>query len=82
MAGMLMLVGCVGMSTSSPSRPPNINLSGYPPAFREGYLDGCETARALIGVRKDERRFKSDPQYAQGWRDGHDICKRTWFTGK
>lgn len=71
-----MLAACAGVGTPSPRRAPNVNLSGYSPAFREGYLDGCETARALIGVRKDERRFKSDPQYAQGWRDGHDICGR------
>lgn len=72
----LMLAACAGVGTPSPQRAPNVNLSGYPPAFREGYLDGCETGRALIGIRKDERRFTSDALYAQGWRDGFDICKK------
>ena len=71
----LMLAACAGVGTPSPRRAPNVNLSGYPPAFRDGYLDGCETGRALIGTRKDERRFRSDLQYAQDWRAGHDICK-------
>ncbi|MBI2311833.1 MAG: hypothetical protein HYU77_04930 [Betaproteobacteria bacterium] len=73
---LAFLAGCAGMGGTSQPRAPNVNLSGYPPAFREGYLDGCETGRALIGIRKDERRFRDDAQYAQGWRDGYDICRR------
>ncbi|WP_333840821.1 hypothetical protein [Pelomicrobium sp.] len=64
-----------GCAATPPSRP-NVNLSGYPPAFQEGYADGCHSARVLIGVRKDEARFKKDNLYAQGWRDGYDICSK------
>ena len=72
------LGGCAGTATKTvtpqPAKP-NVNLAGFPPAFKEGYSDGCASARALVGNKKDETRFKSDPQYAQGWRDGHDVCK-------
>lgn len=53
-----------------------VNLGGYPPAFRAGYLDGCESANRLAGRTRDEGRFKSDPMYATGWRDGFDICRK------
>ncbi len=68
----LLATGC---AATQPNRP-NVNLSGYPPAFQQGYADGCHSARSLIGVRKDEARFKSDNLYAQGWRDGYDICSK------
>ena len=60
---------------ATPARP-GVNLSGFPPEFREGYADGCNSARAVVGAKEDAARMKSDPQYAQGWRDGHDMCKR------
>ena len=61
-----------GGSTSSSSS--TVNLSGYPQEFKQGYSDGCASVQ---GPRaRDENRFKSDPQYAQGWRDGYDICRR------
>lgn len=59
---------------ATPAKP-GINLSGFPPEFREGYSDGCNSARAVAGTKKDEARMKSDPQYAQGWRDGNDMCR-------
>jgi hypothetical protein len=52
---------------------PGINLTGYSPAFRAGYADGCSSVDA---PRRDDARFKAEPDYAQGWRDGNDICKR------
>lgn len=84
-----LMAGCAGQpisgpefdpSTSAPAprtptpSAPGINLSGYPPGFRAGYADGCISVE---GARKrDEARFKNDTDYAQGWRDGTDICKR------
>jgi len=59
--------------TVTPARP-NVNLSGYPPEFRQGYADGCNSVSARM-VR-DEMRMKGDIQYAAGWRDGNDICKK------
>lgn len=72
---LLLAIGLLGAcGTQSTKQPANVNLSGFPPAFREGYSDGCASAR---GPRtRSEARFKSDQQYASGWRDGLDICKR------
>ena len=87
-AGAALIAGCAGQQTG-PTQPaetpptpkpptaaePGINLSGYSPAFRAGYADGCNSVDA--GARKrDEARFKAETDYAQGWRDGNDICKR------
>ena len=53
---------------------PTYNLAGYPPAVREGYIDGCETAKNTKYGRKDAGRFASDAQYQMGWNDGYGIC--------
>jgi hypothetical protein len=54
---------------------PKYNLAGYPPAFRDGYIDGCETAKESGFARKDATRFAADAQYQSGWKDGNSICK-------
>jgi hypothetical protein len=53
---------------------PTYNLAGYPPAVRDGYIDGCESAKKSEWGRKDAKRFASDPQYSMGWNDGFGIC--------
>ena len=55
---------------------PTYNLAGYPPAVREGYIDGCESAKGSDYARKDAKRIAADPQYAMGWNDGNTICAR------
>lgn len=55
---------------------PTYNLGGYPPAVREGYIDGCESAKGTQYARKDARRFAADAQYSMGWNDGFSICGR------
>lgn len=84
-AGMAALIaGCAnapsttfegGPAPPKPAAAPAVNLTGYSPAFRAGYTDGCASAGTAARTR-DEPRFKSDADYAQGWRDGNDICKR------
>ena len=54
---------------------PTYNLTGYPPAVREGYIDGCESAKKTQYARKDAKRMDADPQYSMGWNDGFSICK-------
>ena len=72
-----LLLAVLGASACAPRPPaPNVNLGGYPPAFREGYLDGCKSARSTLSTLRDEARFKADSMYASGWSDGHDICTR------
>jgi hypothetical protein len=55
---------------------PTYNLAGYPPAVRDGYIDGCESAKGSSFARKDGKRFAADPQYEMGWNDGFGICGR------
>lgn len=71
---MICLLASCAQKQATPSKP-GINLGGFPPAFRDGYADGCNSARSLLGKKRDEERFKTDSLYAQGWRDGNDVCK-------
>ena len=72
MLALAVVAGCASQPASAPQ--PKVNLSGYPPAFRDGYADGCASVNAAR--KRDEARFRSDANYAQGWRDGYDICRR------
>jgi hypothetical protein len=67
---------CVSPQPQSPSQSeqPDYNLAGYPPAFRDGYVDGCDSTRQPASTVRDENRFKTDSTYATGWRDGFDMC--------
>ena len=56
--------------------PPAYNLTGYPQAARDGYIDGCESARRSSYARKDETRMAADARYAMGWNDGYSICQK------
>jgi hypothetical protein len=51
-----------------------VNLSGYPLPFRQGYADGCASERGR--TQKDEKRYKNDPLYREGWEDGYSICSK------
>lgn len=68
----LPVIGC--STAQEQSDKSQVNLAGYPPAFREGYADGCDSARRVIGKTRDDDRFQNDSMYAAGWRDGFDIC--------
>ncbi len=57
------------------SARPIYNLTGYSPAFKDGYIDGCETAKKSFYGVKNERRFSSDNQYRMGWNDGYGLCR-------
>ncbi|SEL41688.1 hypothetical protein [Nitrosovibrio tenuis] len=77
------LAGCAATEqaqrSGGPPRPsarPVYNLTGYPPAFKDGYIDGCETAKKTSFALKDKRRFASDTQYRLGWNDGFSLCRR------
>ena len=64
-----------GAERRAKAAKPKYNLTGYPPAVREGYIDGCESAKRTQYARKDAARMSSDPQYSMGWNDGFSICK-------
>ena len=61
-------------NTASPNPPANVNLSGYPLPYRQGYGDGCATAHG--SAQKDQQRFSTDVQYKLGWEDGLSMCER------
>ena len=72
MAAMTLLGACAAPKSS----PPTVNLAGFPPAFRDGFTDGCQSAKPGAAKRRDETRYAQEPQYAGGWRDGYDTCHR------
>ena len=53
---------------------PAYNLAGYPPAVREGYIDGCESAKQSDYARKDAKRSRATRSTRSGWNDGFSIC--------
>ena len=55
---------------------PTYNLTGYPLAARDGYIDGCESAKRSPYGRKDAKRMAEDAQYSMGWNDGFSICQK------
>lgn len=71
---IVLLAAC----TQPPPKPtePPVNLAGFPPAFKEGYLDGCHSAKRGGTSKPDPKRYAEDTQYAAGWRDGADMCRK------
>jgi hypothetical protein len=54
---------------------------GLPPAYAEGYADGCASGKdAADGwfaqAQKDTRRYSADDQYTAGWDNGFAECRR------
>lgn len=60
--------------TNAEPPPPNVNLSGFPLTYRQGYADGCTSAAG--SERKDTTRFAADGNYRTGWQDGLAICRK------
>lgn len=76
----VLVTGCASAPAPDPQSTPTpkatVNLSGFPAEFKQGYADGCLSARPNTARTRNEERYKSDTNYAQGWRDGYDICRR------
>ena len=71
---MVLLVAACAQEPPKPAQTPNVNLSGFPKSFQDGYRDGCTSAKSLLN-KKDQTRYKSDVQYATGWQDGYSACR-------
>lgn len=80
---VLMYTGCATKDFKQRLRPseplpastrPTYNLAGYPSAFKDGYIDGCETAKKTSYGFKNKHRFSKDNQYRMGWNDGFNMC--------
>jgi hypothetical protein len=57
-----------------------LSARGYPPAYAEGYEQGCASGKAAAGglfseAQQDRARYQdSDSEYAQGWDAGSQKC--------
>ena len=72
--GVLMLLG--GCETTREV----LIARGFPPAFADGFDDGCSSGRQAAGAitgqfRKDVPRYLKDAHYAEGWSDGFRQCQ-------
>lgn len=71
-----LLVSCAGCQSTHD----DLLAKGYPPAFADGFDDGCSSGRQAAGAitgefRKDVPRYLKDPLYAEGWSDGLHQCQ-------
>ncbi|WDY57337.1 hypothetical protein [Pseudomonas sp. PSKL.D1] len=53
---------------------------GYPPAYADGFQDGCSSGRQAAAMmagdfRKNVPRYLQDRQYESGWDDGFRQCQ-------
>ncbi|MBM7063077.1 hypothetical protein JQX08_20360 [Pseudomonas sp. UL073] len=53
---------------------------GYPPAYADGFRDGCSSGRQAngsisAGFSKDVPRYLADRHYEGGWDDGFRQCQ-------
>ncbi|AZZ78403.1 hypothetical protein PS925_03012 [Pseudomonas fluorescens] len=72
--GVVLLLG--GCQTTHE----DLIAKGYPPAFADGFDDGCISGRQAAGsisgeFRKNVPRYLKDKQYAEGWTDGFRQCQ-------
>ncbi|MDW3713707.1 hypothetical protein PSGK_28355 [Pseudomonas solani] len=74
-----LLLGCA-LLAGCESTHQYLIAEGYPPAFADGFRDGCSSGRQAAGVitgafRKDVPRYLKERTYAEGWGDGFEQCK-------
>ncbi|WP_213875698.1 hypothetical protein [Pseudomonas sp. dw_358] len=69
---MVVLVGC--QSTHE-----QMVQQGYPPAFADGYQDGCVSGHSAVAAVgdfvKNVPRYLKEKQYSTGWDDGFQQCQ-------
>lgn len=60
--------------------PPNPLMGpGHPPDYVAGFNDGCNSGKNVQNpvagfYVKNQERYDSDKQYAEGWNSGYDKC--------
>lgn len=77
-----ILTGCSGVTTDRflSYKHEDLAKQGKPPAYIEGYVDGCSSGMRMGGdthfdYRKDVQRAERDALYAKGWDDGQICCR-------
>jgi len=68
-----LLAGCV-------SQYDEMRSKGYSQAYAQGYEDGCHSGNQAAGsyldtYTKNDAQFRKEPDYADAWRDGFNICQ-------
>ncbi|MCO6059524.1 hypothetical protein NG726_22995 [Pseudomonas sp. MOB-449] len=76
----LLAALCASLLAGCESTHDHLLAQGYPPAFADGFADGCNSGRQAAGVisgefRKDVPRYLKDANYAEGWSDGFRQCQ-------
>jgi len=71
-----LVLSCAGCQSTHE----DLIAKGYPPAFADGFDDGCSSGRQAAGAitgefRKNVPRYLKDPLYAEGWVDGFRQCQ-------
>jgi hypothetical protein len=74
------VLGFLVVITGCQSTHEDLIAKGYPPAFADGFDDGCISGRQAAGAitgefRKNVPRYLKDKQYAEGWTDGFRQCQ-------
>lgn len=73
-----VFIGCAPVASVTAQ-----NTSGQPPAYVDGYRDGCGSGYVAAGhsyakFAKNIDRFIADQVYKIGWEDGFATCKGTY----
>ena len=72
---------CVALSLSGCETTHEQMLEqGYPPAYADGFQDGCSSGHQAAGMmvgafRKNVSRYLAERQYESGWDDGFRQCQ-------
>ena len=77
------MIGCTPKNPPSPSSIESVDTSDITPvsdidlssksqAFKDGFSDGCQSAKGTF--TQDSSRFKSNPDYNEGWYAGKKSC--------
>lgn len=76
-----LLSALLSMLTACASYHDQLIAQGYPPAYADGFSDGCQTGKQAVNgigyVHKDLRRFAGEKPYQQGWDAGYAQCVQT-----
>lgn len=56
------------------------HVADQPPAFQDGYIEGCSSGRKAGGedaypFKKNLDRYDADSLYRSGWDDGFRVCR-------
>lgn len=80
MSRLLPLFGLLALLAGCESTHDYLLRQGYPPAYADGFRDGCSSGREAAGsisggFQKQVPRYLADHQYEGGWDDGFRQCK-------